>query len=141
MSAAGCVITNGLGHVLLVKQTYDGNKWALPGGRIDPEETAWDAVVRECREEISLKVSGVRLTGMYYLPHRSAYYYVFRADAAEGKPTPDGDEIAECGFFDPERLPSPITSFTVQRIRDSIRGDRESGPVMAVQRREDRRLL
>lgn len=135
------MIVDERGHVLLVRQTYDGNKWALPGGRIDPEETAWDAVARECREEIAVETSGLWLAGMYYLPHRNAYYYVFRAEAIAGTPTPDGDEIAECAYFDPKRLPSPITSFTVERLRDAILQDGRHGPVMAVQRRGQRKLL
>lgn len=46
------------GHILLVKRAQSPGKglWALPGGHVGPNETTEDAMVRELREETSLKV-------------------------------------------------------------------------------------
>lgn len=41
--------------VLLIKRT-DNGQWALPGGGIDPGETALDAVLREVREELGISL-------------------------------------------------------------------------------------
>lgn len=50
--------------VLLVKQAYGGHFWTLPGGRVEPEETLVDAVVREVREETGLDTRVQGLVGM-----------------------------------------------------------------------------
>ncbi|MBB4920999.1 NUDIX domain-containing protein [Streptosporangium saharense] len=39
---------------LLMIQRGDGHGWALPGGCLDPEETPWEATVRELAEETGL---------------------------------------------------------------------------------------
>jgi len=37
--------------VLLVSSSKRPNEWIIPGGGIEPEETAENAALRECREE------------------------------------------------------------------------------------------
>jgi hypothetical protein len=72
------------------------------------------------------------------LAHRSAYVFVFLALGYTGAPTPDGVEIAEARYFPRDHLPSPISSFTVQRIKDCTAG--HSHVVMAEQSIEAYRL-
>lgn len=40
------------------------HQWALPGGRLDPGETAIDAALRETHEEIGLRLSPVDVLGL-----------------------------------------------------------------------------
>ena len=49
--------------ILLVKERGDG--WTLPGGWVDPGESASEAAVRETREESGYDVSAVKLIAIY----------------------------------------------------------------------------
>lgn len=116
---AGCVIMNEDDKFLLVHHTYGNKEWTLPGGVAEDGEPAWDAMKRECREEIGVEVEG-QLAGLFFLSHRNAYGFIFRATFVSGVPTPDGKEIDEIGYFDLKRLPSPMSNFTIQRIEDVL---------------------
>lgn len=48
---AAAVILDEDRRVLLVKHTYGRRNWELPGGYVELDESAADAVVREVREE------------------------------------------------------------------------------------------
>jgi ADP-ribose pyrophosphatase YjhB (NUDIX family) len=121
VDAAGCTIFDERGRILLVHQTYGKNKWALPGGVVENGESAWQAAIRECREEIGIgiEVTDLTLSGLYFLSHRNAYVYIFLANTYEGIMQPDGAEIDKLAYFDLNELPNPMSNFTVQRIRDA----------------------
>ena len=61
-AAVGCIITNEAGEVLFEVRGKEPRKdfLALPGGFVDPNETAEEAVKRECREELGIEVSKVQ---------------------------------------------------------------------------------
>ena len=50
---------------ILYELRVDCNFWGLPGGRIDPGESALEACVREVQEETGLNVKYDRLVGVY----------------------------------------------------------------------------
>ncbi|MFH1685583.1 MAG: NUDIX hydrolase, partial [Candidatus Micrarchaeota archaeon] len=81
--------------------------WALPGGRIDDNETAEDCLVREMKEETNLEVEPVKFTGLYSNPNRdprgviAAAYLVKRVS---GNPKA-GDDAAEVAWFELNHLP------------------------------------
>jgi len=45
--------------------------WNLPGGRVESNESPWDAAVREVTEEVGLLVRVERLLGVYAVPARA----------------------------------------------------------------------
>jgi 8-oxo-dGTP pyrophosphatase MutT (NUDIX family) len=55
------------GRLLLVRRCDTGD-WELPGGHVDPGESAADAAVRETAEESGITVAVTGLAGIYTDP-------------------------------------------------------------------------
>jgi 8-oxo-dGTP pyrophosphatase MutT (NUDIX family) len=73
LPVAFAIVRNGVGRVLLVRRTDDGY-WELPGGRVEVEESASAAVVREVAEEAGVAITVTGLAGVYSDPgHVLAY--------------------------------------------------------------------
>ncbi len=126
MKDVGAIATifDDAGRVLLVHQTYKGNKWAWPGGVVEERESPWDAVVREVKEETGLDAVVVRLVSIYHVADRNALGFQFLCRVVGGELRADGGEISEVKFFDPAHLPAPMTEPGRQRVADALaRGD------------------
>ena len=54
-SAAGVVVTDGDGRILIVKPTYR-ETWGIPGGGVDGKESPREGCAREIREELGLEL-------------------------------------------------------------------------------------
>ena len=65
--AAGLLLSDGEGRVLLVEPTYKDN-WEIPGGSVEAGESPYAAVVRELDEELGLVVRPGRLLVTDWLP-------------------------------------------------------------------------
>lgn len=123
---AASVIVDGRGRVLLVRHTYGGLNWEIPGGGLEAHESAADGAAREAREETGVTIELERLTGVYWEPGwgtGGGHHFVFRGGLAAGSPAPavtDRAEIAELGWFERDRLPRPMSDFTLRRIEDAF---------------------
>lgn len=112
-------------EVFLVRHSYVPG-WHLPGGAVEPGETAGDAVVREVREECAVAVEGTpELFGLYFNRAASrrdhvAVYRVRQFDVIERR-TPDW-EIVEAGFHAVARLPEGTTPATRARLGEMLDG-------------------
>lgn len=122
--AAGIIIIDELNRVLLVHQTYGKKAWSVPGGMVDEGESAWKAAIRELKEEVNITATDMEVSGMYFQPHKNRYIYTFKSYRYEGFIEVDNKEIDQYGFFNIEQLPSPISSFTAQRLRDAVRNEK-----------------
>lgn len=114
------------GEVFLVRHSYMPG-FHLPGGGVDPGESAHDAVVREMREEGNLALDGpAELFGVYFnhkLDQRD-HVILFVAKNAYQPAPPDlpNAEILEAGFFPPDRLPSETSAATRRRLDEVLNG-------------------
>jgi ADP-ribose pyrophosphatase YjhB (NUDIX family) len=119
------------GRVFLVRHTYVPG-WHLPGGGVEPGETAQDALARELREEACIEVVGEpQLYGVYLNLNASDRDHVlvyrvreFRVVEAKSRDA----EIAEAGFFPVSALPEGVTLATRRRLEE-MAGSRPPAPL------------
>jgi ADP-ribose pyrophosphatase YjhB (NUDIX family) len=91
------------GRILVVRTTYLGPEWMLPGGRVERTETPQDAAARETREETGLDVRVERL--VLVDAHRARNVsFVFLGRVVGGDLEPQFGEIAEAGWVDREEI-------------------------------------
>lgn len=95
--------------ILLIKRgrwPFEG-KWALPGGRINDDETAEECLKREMHEETGLDIEIVSFVGLYSDPARDprktiGAAYVVRKKGGKLKA---GDDAKEAKWFPLDGLP------------------------------------
>lgn len=101
------------GKIALVKRGREPFKgeWALPGGRIEQEESAEECLVREAKEETSLEVKSIRLTGIYSDPKRDPRGVIAAAYLCEcvSGEIMGGDDASEAAWFNLDKLPKLCT--------------------------------
>ena len=72
------------GKILLLKRNTDKNCWAQPAGKIEPEESREDAIVRETAEETGIMLNKDRLCFLksFFVryPAKDFTFAVFRYD-------------------------------------------------------------
>ena len=101
------------GQKLLLTRRADNGEWCLPGGHMEPGESAVEACAREVEEETGLKVRVGRLIGVDATPHRIATYpdgnryqsvvLNFQAEPIGGE-LGTSDETTEVGYFSFEEI-------------------------------------
>ena len=71
--AVSAIIADGEGKILLQRRR-DNEFWALPGGKVELEESVAQAIIREVEEETGLRVKVIRLVGVYSDPEHIIEY-------------------------------------------------------------------
>jgi 8-oxo-dGTP diphosphatase len=111
VACAGAVVRDD-GRLLLVRRGTEPQKgrWSVPGGRVEPGETAVEAVVREVAEETGLRVVPTGPAGTVERPGPGGVVYViedFHARLAPGVDPQDvraGDDAAGAAWFTAEEV-------------------------------------
>ena len=95
------------GRILLTRRV-DNGQWCLPGGGMEPGESAAEACVREVLEETGLSVRVKRLVGIYSHPDQMVVYpdggkfqivaLHFQAEVSGGEPGLS-NETTDFGYF------------------------------------------
>lgn len=78
VSCAGGVVRDTSGRVLVIRRAHppDEGRWSLPGGRLEPSESAAQAAVREVREETGLVVKASALLGRIQIAGQQGSTYL-----------------------------------------------------------------
>jgi ADP-ribose pyrophosphatase YjhB (NUDIX family) len=116
---ANVLATDDAGRILVVRTTYLGPGWMLPGGRVERGETPHAAAARETREETGLEVLVERLLLVDAHEARDVSF-VFAARLVGGDLDPQLGEIAEAGWLEREEIAS--TSPGLHRLLELIDG-------------------
>jgi 8-oxo-dGTP pyrophosphatase MutT (NUDIX family) len=112
-------------RVFLVRHSYIAG-WHLPGGGVEPGETAQAALIRELAEEGNLVVTGsLRLHGLFFnrkVSNRD-HVAVFQVASFRQSGVKIADmEILEADFFARDRLPEATTLATRRRLAEVFEG-------------------
>ena len=112
---------DGEGRVLLVRHGYAPG-WHLPGGAVDPGESAQEAAARELFEETGVTAGDdLALHGLHFNPgfggRDHVATFVTRAARIGPEPAPNR-EIAERRWCGIEDLPEGTTPATLRRLRE-----------------------
>jgi mutator protein MutT len=142
-AAVAGLIVNDAGQLLVTVRAADPGKggWDLPGGFIDPGETAEHALAREIKEELNLDVE--KLEYMASAPNEYVYKGVtyptldmaFICHVADFSPMKPLDDIEQAMFVPPEaidlnRLAFPsIRAFVQQYIAgEKLHANKKNSP-------------
>lgn len=99
IEGAHVLATDGDGRILVVRTTYLGPGWMLPGGRVEHDETPHEAAARETREETGLDVAVDRLLMVDARKGRDVSF-IFAGHVTGGMLQSQAGEIAEAGWLD-----------------------------------------
>lgn len=104
IDVAVCIVQAPDGRVLLAERTarqIAAGFWELPGGKVEPGETAAEAAARELLEETGLKPSGLVpwINYEHQFSTKRLRLHFLRADGWEG--TPHGREGQRLAWVDP----------------------------------------
>jgi 8-oxo-dGTP diphosphatase len=82
------------GDRVLISRRVDSGWYNLPGGGVEPHESAGEGLLREVREETGLQVEVGRLVGVYSKPQKHEIVLLFEARVTGGslQPSEEADQ-------------------------------------------------
>lgn len=108
---------------VLVSRRVDSGWFNLPGGGVEPDESATQGLVREVREECGLDVAVGRLVGVYSKPQKHEIVLVFRARVTGGTMQPSDEADYHVWVRPDELLQVKLLPKHLERIQDALRDD------------------
>nr|WP_294549346.1 NUDIX hydrolase [uncultured Rhodopila sp.] len=103
------------GRILMVREVADGNRWTLPGGWADVNQTPAQSVVREVFEESGYRVRAVKLAAVWdrarhaQPPMAFSVVRMFFLCALEGGADSTSLETSEVGWFAEAGIPDDLS--------------------------------
>lgn len=135
--AAGALLVDGRGHVLLVKPTYKQH-WDIPGGYVEPGESPRAACIREIQEELGLTLHVASILTVDWAPasdEGDKILFVFDAgklsEDQERSIAVDDDEISDWRYVAAELLDEYAPARLVRRIRTALTARTVGRPIYA----------
>ena len=116
ISPAIIVLIERENKVLLVRsKRFTTEFYSVLAGFVEPGETLEETVKREVEEEVGIKVRNIRYFGSQPWPFPDSLMIGFTAEYESGEIRIEEDEIADAGWFDPEKLPTIPGKISIAR--------------------------
>jgi NAD+ diphosphatase len=109
------LVTQGRKMLLARKPAFPQGRYSALAGFVEPGEMLEDTVRRETREEVGVEIRNIRYFGSQPWPFPHSLMVAFTAEYAGGELRPDGVEIEEARWFEPEELPKLPPSISISR--------------------------
>jgi 8-oxo-dGTP diphosphatase len=131
------VLVERAGKLLFMKRAgtiYGSGSWALPSGRLEPDEDVVAATIRELAEELGIDVAAedVAFVGVIHaLPkgYDARVGFGFLVSRWRGEPTNhEPDKCSDLQWRSPDDLPDPVLPYTREIIRLYLSGEHFSRP-------------
>jgi ADP-ribose pyrophosphatase YjhB (NUDIX family) len=103
------------GRILMVREVVDGNRWTLPGGWADVNQTPAQSVVREVFEESGYRVRAVKLAAVWDRARQAqpamafSVVRMFFVCVMEGGAPATSLETSEVGWFAERDIPADLS--------------------------------
>lgn len=99
IQVAVAIIRNQHGQILITQRALNvphGGLWEVPGGKLEPGEAAYDAIVREVAEEVGLNIQHAEFLGVipHTYPNQQVHLHVFEVTAYNGEPNIHDGQLA-----------------------------------------------
>ncbi|MGB1237052.1 MAG: 8-oxo-dGTP diphosphatase MutT [Pseudomonadales bacterium] len=126
VQVAAAVILDGRGNVFLArraKEQHQGGLWEFPGGKIERDETAEQALRRELEEEIGIVIERAEPFWdiAFDYPDKSVHLQFFVVRHFSGEPY--GKEGQQTAWFEREQLKSLAFPKANQPVVDKLMSD------------------
>ena len=108
LTLAGCLLLDDDGRLLLIHRNTPGRvQWELPGGKIEPGETAEETVRREAEEELGISIAVQREVGQQSFQEDgyTLQYHWFLAHILSGTPACMEEKYDDLTYFSWQELP------------------------------------
>jgi mutator protein MutT len=121
----GVVLFNENNKIFLMrrgpKSKNECGAWALPGGKVEFNETLINAAIRETKEEFDIAITITKHLTTYdhIIPNEKQHWItnIFCATIVSGTPIiQEPEKCDQIGWFTLTELPSPIAKMTQQAI-------------------------
>ncbi len=106
-----CLIENSAREYLLIKTTYSGDYWAIPGGGVKSGESVENAVTREVSEEVGINVTNLKLVGSYSsdIEYKRDMIHLFTAKVSSHYFNLNQGEISVAQWFPKDQMPNNVS--------------------------------
>jgi ADP-ribose pyrophosphatase YjhB (NUDIX family) len=103
------------GRILMVREAIDGDRWTLPGGWADVNQTPAQSVIREIREESGFDARVLKLAAVWerashaHPPSPFSVVRLFFICALAGGAAATSLETSGCGWFHEHDVPTDLS--------------------------------